>query len=49
MKQPTPQLPLLQTACEAQLVPFAMLLHAVVLAEGWQLWQLFVGFVVPLV
>jgi hypothetical protein len=49
MKHPVSQLPSLQTACVPQLVPSAMLLHAVVLTEGWQVWQPLVGFAVPLV
>jgi hypothetical protein len=44
MKQPISQLPVLHTSPVAQLVPFATLLHCVVLALGWQLWQALVGF-----
>jgi hypothetical protein len=47
MKQPTLQLPSLHTACAAQLVPSAMLLHPVVLIGGWQLLQLFSGLMAP--
>jgi hypothetical protein len=47
MKQSAAQLPALQTSPAAQLVPFATLLHSVVLVAGWQLRQAFVGFAVP--
>jgi hypothetical protein len=47
MKQPEAQTPTLQTSPVAQLVPFATLVHAVVLVPGWQVSQAFVGFAVP--
>jgi hypothetical protein len=36
--------PVLHTSPVAQFVPSATLLHCVVLALGWQLWQALVGF-----
>jgi hypothetical protein len=47
MKQSIAQVPALQTSPAAQLVPFATLLHSVVLVPGWQLWQAFAGFAWP--
>jgi hypothetical protein len=46
-KQSAAQLPALQTSPAAQLVPFATLLHAVVLLPGWQFKQALVGFAAP--
>jgi len=43
MKQPAPHAPPLQTSPPPQPVPFATLLHAVVLAIGWQLMHVFAG------
>jgi hypothetical protein len=47
MKQPISQLPALHTSPVAQLVPFATLLHAVVLAPGSQIKQALLVFASP--
>jgi hypothetical protein len=44
MSQPTLQIPALQTSPVPQVVPFVTLLHAVVLATGWQLSHALAGF-----
>jgi hypothetical protein len=41
------QVPALQLLPEAQLVPFAALVHADVLEPGWQVWQALLAFTVP--
>jgi hypothetical protein len=47
MKHPGAQLPALHTWPPPHAVPFATLLHAVVLEPGWQLWQASPGFSAP--
>jgi hypothetical protein len=49
MKHPEMQLPVLHTSPEAQLVPLARSVQAVVLVPGWQLRQALAGSTVPLV
>ena len=47
MKHPAAHTPTLHTWPWAQLEPLGMLLQAVVLDVGWQLWQLLAGFAAP--
>jgi hypothetical protein len=47
MKHPGAHVPALQTEPAPQLVPFASLVHAEVLAPGWQLWQALPGSAAP--